>query len=272
MRSSSISIDPQAAITTIRRFLTGKMLRAGADGYVVGVSGGIDSAVSAALAVKAVGREKVLGVMMPFRSSTASSISDATALCDNLGIECKRVDITPMIDAYFPNIDDANRLRAGNKMARERMSILFDKAQERNRLVLGTGNRTEICLGYTTWYGDSACSVNPLGELYKTDVRALARILGIPESIIIKHPTADLWEGQTDEGEIGVTYEQIDRLLKRMVDEGESSMAKLESEGFSRNDISRIVSYLNRNEFKRRMADIAPLGRGPIPSHIDLQA
>lgn len=272
MTKSSLSIDYQSAITTITRFLTGKMLSAGSDGYVVGVSGGIDSAVSAALAVRAAGKQKVLGLLMPFRSSSSSSVSDATTLCTQLGIEFQRVDISPMIDAYFPKISDDNRLRAGNKMARERMSILFDKAQERNRLVLGTGNRTEICLGYTTWYGDSACSVNPIGELYKTDVRAIARILDIPEQIITKHPTADLWEGQTDEGEIGVTYDQIDRLLRRVVDEGEVSMTKLVAEGFSQNDISRVVSYLNRNEFKRRLPDISPLGRIAIPSNIELKA
>jgi NAD+ synthase len=266
------TIDYSTAITTITRFLTGKMLGAGGDGYVVGVSGGIDSAVSASLAVRAVGKQKVLGLLLPFRSSSSSSITDATALCNQLGIEYQQLDIHPMIDAYFPEINSSNRLRAGNKMARERMSILFDKAQERNRLVLGTGNRTEICLGYTTWYGDSACSVNPIGELYKTDIRAIAAILNIPESIITKHPTADLWEGQTDEGEIGVTYDQIDRLLKRMVDEGEFSMSKLVSEGFSQNDISRVVSFLNRNEFKRRLPDIAPLGRAPIPSTIELKA
>ena len=175
-----------------------------------------------------------------------------------------------MIDAYFSEITDDLRLRAGNKMARERMAILFDIAQETGRLVLGTGNRTEICLGYTTWYGDAACSLNPIGDLYKTEVRVLARQLGIPDAIITKPPTADLWAGQTDEGEIGVTYEMIDRLLKRIVDDGERSIAGLESEGFDLTDISRVVSLVNRNSFKRRLPDVAPVGKQPVPVEIEL--
>jgi NAD+ synthase len=151
------------------------------------------------------------------------------------------------------------------------MSILFDIAHETNRLVLGTGNRTEICLGYTTLFGDSACSVNPIGELYKSEVRQAARHLGVPEEIITKPPSADLWAGQTDEGEIGVTYEMIDRLLHRIVDEGETSMEKLESEGFQATDISRVVSLLNRNAFKRNLPEIAPLGRGDIPQSLQLK-
>jgi len=239
-------------------------------GYVVGLSGGIDSAVSAKLAVEAVGKEKVLALLMPYRTSSKSSIADAVSLAEKLGIEHRRVDISPMIDAYFPEINEANRLRAGNKMARERMAILFDVAQELDLLVLGTGNRTEICLGYTTWYGDSACSINPVGELYKTEVRQVAKTLGVPDHIANKVPSADLWTGQTDEGEIGVTYEQIDRLLRRLVDDGVTSMSTLEGEGFSATDISRVVSLLNRNSFKRRMPDVAPLGREPIPEYIEL--
>jgi NAD+ synthase len=152
------------------------------------------------------------------------------------------------------------------------MSILFDVSHAMNRLVLGTGNRTEICLGYTTLYGDSACSLNPIGHLYKSDIRSLARELSIPEAIITKPPSADLWVGQTDEGEIGLTYEEIDRLLRRLVDDGERSMAELEAEGFDTTAISRIVSLINRNSFKRRLPDVAPLGRVDIPDSIQLSA
>lgn len=263
-------IDLGRTVTTIKRFLTGKLLQSGLSGYVVGLSGGIDSAVSTALAVQAVGREKVLAVIMPYRTSSESSIEDARLLIDQLGIEHRLVDITPMIDAYYGEITEANQYRAGNKMARERMAILFDIALENSRLVLGTGNRTEIALGYTTWYGDSACSLNPIAELYKSEIRALARELDIPGSIITKPPTADLWENQTDEGEIGVSYEQIDRLLVRVIDEGERSMEKLLSEGFDPTDISRVVSLVNRNAFKRRLPDVAPLDRRPIPDHVHL--
>ena len=262
--------DIDKALSTAKRFIAGKLLQSGMKGYVIGLSGGIDSSVSAALAVEAVGEEKVLGVLMPYRTSSESSITEAIALVQKLGIEYRRVDITPMIDAYFPKITDATRVRAGNKMARERMAILFDIAQELDRLVLGTGNRTEICLGYTTWYGDSACSMNPIGEFYKTEIRQVAMALGIPDAIITKIPSAELWVGQTDEGEIGVQYDDIDRLLRRLVDDGVFSMSQLEKEGLTATDISRVVSLLNRNEFKRRLPDVAPLGRTPIPDHIEL--
>jgi len=138
--------------------------------------------------------------------------------------------------------------------------------------VLGTGNRTEICLGYTTWYGDSACSINPIGELYKTEVRQLAGLLGVPDSIINKSPSADLWTGQTDEGEIGVSYEQIDSILEMIIDNGINSMAALEKEGFHTVDISRIISLVNRNAFKRHLPDIAPLGKKPIPRILEIDS
>lgn len=260
--------DPESAITTIKRFLTGKLLESSLNGFVVGLSGGIDSALSCTLAVEAVGPEKVLGVLMPYAISSQSSRDDAITLSQKLGIETRLVEITPMIDAYFDRIDDSNRLRAGNKMARERMSILFDIAHETQRLVLGTGNRTEICLGYTTLYGDSACSLNPIGELYKSEVRELAKKLGVPDSIITKAPSADLWVGQTDEGEIGVTYEQIDVVLRKIVDEGVTSLAELEKAGIAQTDASRVLSLLNRNAFKRVPPEIAPLGKPPIPKYI----
>jgi NAD+ synthase len=263
--------DAEKAAQTIRRFLTGKLNQSGLSGFVVGLSGGIDSAVATGLAVAAVGKEKVFGVLMPYKTSSAHSAEHATQYARQLGIETLTVDISPMIDAYFGSIDESTRLRAGNKMARERMSILFDHAARLNRLVLGTGNRTEIALGYTTWYGDSASSLNPIGELYKTEVRAIARLIGVPPAIIAKPPTADLWEGQTDEGEIGVQYERIDQMLTMIVDRGVTSMSELEKAGFGQSDISRIVSLMNRTAFKRSLPDIAPLGRTPIPAHVQLR-
>ncbi len=263
-------IDLDQAITTIKRFLTGKLLQSGMNGYVIGMSGGIDSAVSAGLAVQAVGPGRVFGVTMPYRSSSQASFRDARRLIEQFGMQSRHVEISPMIDAYYPEINEGNRMRAGNKMARERMSILFDIAHETGSLVLGTGNRTEIALGYTTWYGDSACSLNPIGELYKTEVRAIAARLGIPEDIITKPPTADLWQGQTDEAEIGVTYNKMDRMLERMIDDGVQSMGKLVAEGFDKIDISRVVSLLTRNAFKRHLPELAPMNRRPIPDTIHL--
>jgi NAD+ synthase len=265
------TFDPQAAITTIKRFLSGQLDRSGLTGYVVGLSGGIDSALATALAVAAVGPERVFALLMPYRTSSASSAQDAQLLIRQLGIEYDQVDISPMIDAYFGDIDLSARVRAGNKMARERMSILFDYAHKMNRLVLGTGNRTEICLGYTTIYGDSACSVNPIGELYKTQVRQLARAMAIPETIICKVPTADLWADQTDEGEIGVSYDEIDCILEMIVENDVRSMKALVATGLDPMNVSRVVSLMNRNVFKRHLPPFAPLGRGPVPDYVHLE-
>jgi NAD+ synthase len=261
---------PEATIETIKSFLAGKLSQSGLKGYVVGLSGGIDSAVSASLAVEAVGSTRVFAVLMPYRTTAGASVKDATELVDELGIEHKVVDISPMIDAYYPEVSGSVRVRAGNKMARERMSILFDIAHEKNRLVLGTGNRTEICLGYTTWFGDSACSLNPIGELYKTEIRVMAKQLGVPASIVNKVPSADLWAGQTDEGEIGVTYEEIDRLLRMIIDDGERSMEKLLREGFEERSVNRVISLINANAFKRRMPEVASLGKPAVPDNIQL--
>lgn len=258
-------------IDIIKTFLADKLVDSGAEGYVVGISGGVDSALAATLAVEAVGKEKVIGIMMPFRTSSLESVTDAEELVGNLGIEHRKIDISPMIDAYYPNITKELRLRAGNKMARERMSILFDIASETRRLVLGTGNRTEICLGYTTWFGDAACSVNPIGQLYKWEIFALAAKLDVPQSIRKKTPSADLWANQTDEDEIGLSYETIDKLLGRIVDDGVCSIAALKSEGFNEPDIIKVVTLMNRNAFKRKIPDIASLGRAAVPDKVEMK-
>lgn len=267
----AITFDPESTKTTLIRFLSASLNHSGLDGYVIGLSGGIDSALAAALAVQAVGSERVLGLLMPYRSSSEDAIEDAQVVADFLKIEQKQIDITPMIDAYYDQIDDSMRLRAGNKMARERMSILFDHAHRMNRLVLGTGNRTEICLGYTTLFGDSACSVNPIGQLYKTEVRALARHLALPGQVITKPPSADLWKGQTDEGEIGVTYERIDRLLDLMIDQGVNSRQKLTADSLTDKELDRVLWLINQNAFKRQLPPVASLGRAEIPASITLE-
>jgi len=263
-------MDIDVALDTIGKFLREALTSSRRDGFVVGISGGIDSAVSTALAVRAVGAERVLGVSMPYRSSSESSRIDAGVLASHLGIEFLTIDISPMIDAYFPQMGSVNQLRAGNKMARERMSILFDLAQKRSRLVLGTGNRSEICLGYTTWYGDSACSVNPIGELYKHEIKLLAHELNVPGSIIKKPPSADLWANQTDEDEIGLSYDRLDSLLRQLMDLGVRSRSALLAEGFATDEIDRVISMVNLNYFKRQMPESAPLGRSPIPRTLEL--
>lgn len=263
-----VTISPAAAEETIEqitRFLKRTLEETARSGFVIGLSGGIDSALAATLAVRAVGSHRVYGVLMPYRTSSAASKTDAGELAQWLEIKSRVIDISPMIDAYFQG-EPADRVRAGNKMARERMSILFDIAQEQHALVLGTGNRTEIALGYTTLYGDSACSLNPIGQLYKTEVRALAAHLNLPESIRVKPPSADLWEGQTDEDELEMQYDEIDRALVRMVDQGVVSRSQLTSEGFSPLILDKLVRLLNANAFKRRLPPIAQIGKGDLPA------
>ena len=263
--------DPEKAVETIKQFITNRMVQSSLNGYVIGLSGGIDSALSALLAVEAIGKDNLFGVLMPYRTSSESSVTDAMELVNKLGIKHKMADISPMIDVYYEKIDDSNRLRAGNKMARERMAILFDFAFEMNRMVLGTGNRTEIALGYTTWYGDAACSIDPLGQLYKTEVRQVAKLVGVPDSIINKPPSADLWAGQTDEDEIGVNYSKIDNLLKMMIDHNITSINKLIEAGTDKTEITRVIELINKNAFKRNIPAIASLGRVDIPDRIRLE-
>ncbi|RKX19790.1 MAG: NAD(+) synthetase [Candidatus Zixiibacteriota bacterium] len=270
-RNQKLKIDIEQAVNISKKFITNKLLESGLDGYVVGMSGGIDSAVSAALAVNAVGAEKVYAVLMPYKSSSKDSVDDAMEFVEKFGVKSEKIEITPMIDAYYKDTSQINKVRAGNKMARERMSILFDLSQNMNYLVLGTGNRTEIALGYTTWFGDSACSINPIGQFYKTEIRQIAKILGIPESIINKAPSADLWEGQTDENEIGIKYEQIDKLLMKIIDENISSMPELISHGFDKTDIDHLISLINRYSFKRDLPEISQIGRKNIPKTIEIK-
>jgi NAD+ synthase len=263
-------LEPKQTITFIKKFLVDQLEQSGLDGYVVGLSGGIDSALSASLATAAVGSDRVYGLIMPYRTSVDSSKADALNLATSLEIDHRIVDISPMIDAYYERIQPDMRIRAGNKMARERMAILFDLAHQMNRLVLGTGNRTEFCLGYTTLFGDAACSVNPIGELYKSEVRLLARELGVPEAILTKPPSADLWVDQTDEGEIGVTYDEIDAILRLIIDSQVTSRSALEKAGIKRINVDRVVSLINRNSFKRFLPPVAGLGRAAVPDKINL--
>lgn len=234
---------------------------------VVGLSGGVDSSLSAALGALALSPANVLGVIMPYRSSSAASELDALTVADKLGIATEKVDITPMIDSYFGS-REISSLRRGNKAARERMAVLFDIASRDSRLVLGTSNKTEICLGYATWYGDAACSLNPLGGLYKREVWDMARLLELPEQVIAKTPTADLWPGQTDEGELGISYQLADKVLYAIVEEGERSAAKLRALGVDDKTLQMVIDRINRFAFKRSLPAVDLLDGQPIPKSI----
>ena len=241
-------------------FLRESFKKAGFSKAVLGLSGGIDSALVAYLLRDALGKENVLAIMMPYKSSNPDSLNHAKLVIEDLGINSKTIEITDMIDAYFKNEEEATSLRMGNKMARERMSILFDYSSKENALVVGTSNKTEIYLGYSTQFGDSACALNPIGDLYKTNIWDLSRYLKIPDELIEKKPSADLWEGQTDEQEMGLTYKEADQVLYRMLEENKK-VEEVLAEGFNKDLVDNIVRRMNRSEYKRRMPLIAKIKR-----------
>ena len=241
-------------------FLRENFKKAGFSKAVLGLSGGIDSALVAYLLRDALGKENVLAIMMPYKSSNPDSLNHAKLVIEDLKINSKTIEITDMIDAYFKNEKDASSLRMGNKMARERMSILFDYSSKENALVVGTSNKTEIYLGYSTQFGDSACALNPIGDLYKTNIWDLSRYLKIPNELIEKKPSADLWEGQTDEQEMGLTYKEADQVLYRMLEENKT-VEEVLAEGFNKDLVDNIVRRMNRSEYKRRMPLIAKIKR-----------
>jgi len=221
---------------------------AGASGVVIGLSGGIDSAVSAALAVRGLGRDRVRGVFLPYRGSDPASLRDARAVAESLDLETELHDISAMADAA-PSVGDADRLRIGNVLARCRMITLFDISARDGSLVLGTGNRTEILLGYATLHGDAAFGLNPLAPLYKAEVRALARHLDLPSVVLEKAPSADLWAGQTDEQELGFTYEEADDILHLLIDErlGPRQVAAL---GYAPDLVNAVSGRVRAQAFK----------------------
>ncbi|BEO99035.1 NAD+ synthase [Fusobacterium polymorphum] len=241
-------------------FLRESFKKAGFSKAVLGLSGGIDSALVAYLLRDALGKENVLAIMMPYKSSNPDSLNHAKLVIEDLGINSKTIEITDMIDAYFKNEKEATSLRMGNKMARERMSILFDYSSKENALVIGTSNKTEIYLGYSTQFGDSACALNPIGDLYKTNIWDLSRYLKIPNELIEKKPSADLWEGQTDEQEMGLTYKEADQVLYRMLEENKK-VEEVLAEGFNKDLVDNILRRMNRSEYKRRMPLIAKIKR-----------
>ena len=241
-------------------FLRENFKKAGFSKAVLGLSGGIDSALVAYLLRDALGKENVLAIMMPYKSSNPDSLNHAKLVIEDLKINSKTIEITDMIDAYFKNEKEATSLRMGNKMARERMSILFDYSSKENTLVVGTSNKTEIYLGYSTQFGDSACALNPIGDLYKTNIWDLSRYLKIPNELIEKKPSADLWEGQTDEQEMGLTYKEADQVLYRMLEENKT-VEEVLAEGFNKDLVDNIVRRMNRSEYKRRMPLIAKIKR-----------
>lgn len=256
---SALEVSEGLTTDLLVRFLRAEAGKFGFKRALLGLSGGVDSAVSAALAARAYGAENVLGVMMPYRTSNPSSEADAKVVADSLGIATHKIDISKMADGYLDGQAVEDRMRRGNVMARCRMIALYDQSVEWGGLVLGTSNKTEILLGYSTQWGDSASALNPLGDLYKHQVFQLARHLELPSVVIDKAPSADLFEGQTDEDELGFTYDEVDRLLIKMIDE-RFSEEELIADGFSENFVKLVASRITANQYKRLPPIIAKLG------------
>jgi NAD+ synthase len=255
---AELRLDAASTEALLVDFLRRELRRAGYSKALVGLSGGVDSATSAALASRALGPRNVLCVLLPFRTSSPDALTDARRLARWLGTPSERIDITPMVDAYFRKARSASRVRRGNKMSRERMSVLYDLSVRDRRLVIGTSNKTELLLGYGTLFGDLASALNPLGDLYKTQVRQLALHLGVPQAIVWKTATADLWAGQSDEREIGYAYRDIDRLLVRLIELRESADEAVAA-GFSRRMVEAIHRRIVGSLFKRRTPVFARL-------------
>ncbi|MBX6351743.1 MAG: NAD+ synthase [Thermoflavifilum sp.] len=258
-----LTLHVDLTVRVLTAFIREEVEKAGFRDVVLGLSGGIDSALVAFLAARALGPERVHGVLMPYRTSSPNSLADARKVVEALGVHALTVDITAPVDAYFAQMDallgePASLLRRGNRMARERMATLFDLSAHYRALVLGTSNKTELLLGYGTQFGDLASALNPIGDLYKCQVRQLAAALGVPESILSKPPSADLWQDQTDERELGFTYDEADEVLFQLVDL-RLSPAELLDKGYNPTLIQTVVRRIRLNQYKRRTPVIAKL-------------
>ena len=264
-----LAIDTDVARRVIGDFIRAQLRQAGFERVVLGLSGGIDSGLVAHLVAEAIGAERLHCVLMPYRTSSPASRGDAEAIVAGLACSSEVVEITAMVDGYFGSGEqagaagaegrDATALRRGNFGARMRMAVLYDRSVTWGGLVVGTGNKTESLIGYTTLYGDSACAFNPIGDLYKSQVRQLAAALGVPRAVITKAPSADLWPGQTDEDEAGFSYPELDRLLYWRIDRRRSA-DELAAMGFDPAFVARVERMVAAAEFKRQMPPVAKLG------------
>lgn len=261
----SLEINTDLAKSTIVNFIRSELQRAGFQRALVGLSGGVDSSLTCYLAAEAMGPENVLALRMPYETSSPESTQHAGLVIEATGVKHLDVPITEMVDPLFARFPEAGRVRKGNIMARARMIVLYDQSASFGGLVVGTGNKSEILLGYTTLYGDAACAIGPLGDLYKTQVRALAEAVGVPEVILEKPPSADLWVGQTDEDELGFTYARVDQLLLRLVDKRYTPEQCVEA-GFDPKFVGEVMEQMRRNQFKRVTPPVAKLSNRTVGS------
>ena len=252
MNKDKLYIDPDVAQLVLTQFLVNEITKAGFSKAVLGLSGGIDSALSCYLAVRALGADNVLALRLPYKSSSSESLDHAGLVIEDLGIASETVEITGIVDALAAATPDMTPHRLGNVMARARMMVIYDRSMSWNGLVIGTSNKTELLLGYGTIFGDLASAVNPIGDLYKTQIRQLSRFIGVPTPLIDKAPSADLIPGQTDEDDLGFTYAEVDKLLYLLVDE-RFSPADLIAEGFSQEMVDRVLLLIRRAQYKREL-------------------
>jgi NAD+ synthase len=265
-------IDPATTCDVIVAFIRSQMEQTGFERIVLAISGGVDSAAVAYLAARAVGPRNVLGLMLPYRTSAPASEVDARRVIEGLGCRSERVDITPMVDPMLaligPGEDERLNVRRGNVMARERMIVVYDRSAGFDALVAGTSNKTEALLGYGTLYGDMAGALMPIGDLYKTQLRAVAEHLDVPAEIIAKPPSADLWPGQTDEGELGRTYDELDRALFALVDR-RWSPERCVAAGLPRDLVEWVAGRVAQTEYKRQLPPVAKISlRTPGIDHL----
>jgi len=267
IRKSPLLIKEEHAARVLEIFLREELRRTGLAKAVIGLSGGVDSALSTYLAARALGPENVHVVLMPYKASSPESLSDAMTIVNDLKLPHEIFEITGAADAFIEITEQTgkkmDKLRRGNMFARMRMITLYDRSQSLGALVIGTSNKTESLLGYTTLFGDNASAINPLGDLYKTQVWQLSKYVGVPEQIVTKSPSADLWPGQTDEAEMGISYHEVDELLFYMVDERLSDEV-LTDRGFDPKFIARIRKMIQRSQFKRRPPIIAKISSRTI--------
>jgi NAD+ synthase len=258
-----LNINTTLAEKILTGFIADQIQKVNAKGAVLGLSGGIDSALSAYLSAKALGAENVLAVRMPYKTSSQASLTDADLVIEALGIQHITVPITDMADALINQFPDMSNVRKGNIMARSRMIVLYDQSAEHGLLPMGTSNKTEFLLGYSTLYGDSGVAMHPIADLYKYQVRQLAHAMNIPAPVIDKAPSADLWEGQTDEGELGFTYNDVDQVLFLLVD-ARYTVDEVIEEGFDRAFVEKVWKRVKANHYKRTMPNVAKVSQRTI--------
>ena len=263
MINPDLTINTDLAREILTGFVRSEITRVGMSRAIINLSGGLDSALSCALAVAALGAENVMALRLPYRTSSADSLEHAQLVIDQFKVQTETIDISAMVDPLIERDSTISSVRKGNIMARVRMIVLYDQSEVFRALPVGTSNKTEILLGYSTMYGDSASAMNPIGDLYKTQVRQLARAMDIPAPIIDKAPSADLWEGQTDEKELGFTYDEVDKLLYLLIDQRYSPQEAIEA-GFNESFVKAVTARVRRNQFKRMQPPIAKVSNRTI--------